>query len=388
MAFQREKQRISATEVLEEILKDQEILLSRCVISGSLDLNRLFVEGEQFDTSGLKIVQQGSTVVVRIDKPVTFNDCVFEDDVVFAPPWENPEELSVIFSSDVHFNSSTFHGQARFTNARYEGNASYDGCTFSRVCCFRNTVFSKMAMMRTVGFEGYVLFTEAVFSHEARFTNTSFAKGGNFTHVQFLGRTDFSGVYSRSKSVPVYDSVRFARKSYGDDETFWRFIKQASQEGGYYQLAGESFYRERCAHLWKRFRGVNYERLSPAGRFWRAVSGVGLLPELVFGKMLFGYGERPIRVLIASALIIIVCGLFFSSPYARISYGSEVQTGGLTLLEGLYFSTITFTTLGFGDLYPTRGHGLTTSVAMVEALSGACLMALFVVSLSKRYSRG
>jgi uncharacterized MnhB-related membrane protein len=57
-------------------------------------------------------------------------------------------------------------------------------------------------------------------------------------------------------------------------------------------------------------------------------------------------------------------------------------------MDGLYFSTITFTTLGFGDMYPAYEHLLTRCIAMAEALSGACLMALFVVALSKRYSRG
>ncbi len=57
-------------------------------------------------------------------------------------------------------------------------------------------------------------------------------------------------------------------------------------------------------------------------------------------------------------------------------------------MDGLYFSIITFTTLGFGDMYPGPEHLLTRCVAMIEALAGVCLMALFVVSLSKRYSRG
>ncbi|MHC5180057.1 MAG: potassium channel family protein [Planctomycetota bacterium] len=61
--------------------------------------------------------------------------------------------------------------------------------------------------------------------------------------------------------------------------------------------------------------------------------------------------------------------------------------GDLSFIEGLYYSTVTFTTLGFGDFYPAADM-LTRVVTMFEALSGACLMALFVVTLSKRFSRG
>jgi hypothetical protein len=39
-------------------------------------------------------------------------------------------------------------------------------------------------------------------------------------------------------------------------------------------------------------------------------------------------------------------------------------------------------------MYPDQNHLLTRCVAMCEALCGASLMALFVVTLSKRYSRG
>jgi hypothetical protein len=239
-----------------------------------------------------------------------------------------------------------------------------------------------------VAFKGYGLFNDAVFCSEAGFTNTCFSRGGNFTNVRFEGKTDFAGVYSESKSVPVYESVWFTRRRCGDDETFWRFIKQASQEAGYYQLAGESFYNERCAHFWRKFCGPNYDELSTPQKIGRIVWGIRLLPELFLGRLLFGYGERPVRVLVASVVVILLCAMFYSSPYARLLYRAESEVTSQSFVDGLYFSTITFTTLGFGDVYPAQQHLPTRIVAMVEALSGACLMALFVVCLSKRYSRG
>ena len=109
-----------------------------------------------------------------------------------------------------------------------------------------------------------------------------------------------------------------------------------------------------------------------------------LLPELVFGRLLFGYGERPVRVLIASALVIVLCAFFYSRPDLLIYRGGQVEP---SFLQGLYFSTITFTTLGYGDFYPSA-HGFCRQFAMAEAAAGGCLMALFVVCLAKRFSRG
>ncbi len=294
----------------------------------------------------------------------------------------------MVFKRDAAFNSSVFGGQVRFSGAVFHGLAGFDGCRFEAIAAFRKVRFQGRAMFRTVEFKGYGLFDSSSFRREGRFTNTCFSRGGNFTNVQFEGRTDFSGVYSLSKSVPIYESVRFSRRWYGDDETFWRFIKQASQEAGHYQLAGESFYNERCANLCWRFRGANYDELSRIKKIGRILWGIRLVPELVFGRLLFGYGERPIRVLVASVMVILICAFFYSLPGAEVMYRGDPSLSEQSFMDGLYFSTITFTTLGFGDMYPAREHLPTRVVAMVESISGACLMALFVVCLAKRYSRG
>ena len=142
------------------------------------------------------------------------------------------------------------------------------------------------------------------------------------------------------------------------------------------------------AHFWQKFRGLNYEKLSIGKKSLRWVTGVRFLPELILGRFLFGYGERPVRVLVAGAIIILLCALFYSTDLADLTYRVDPEQG-LEFFDGLYFSTITFTTLGLGDIYPDAdSNWLTRVVTMFESLSGASLMALFVVCLSKRFSRG
>ena len=388
MVFQRENQRVSASDILQSMAACDEIKLLKCTITGELDINRLLDKDESFDISNIKVDSADNKTAIVLSESVEFNECVFEDNVYFAPPWDKPSHVEVVFEKDAIFNSSSFKGQTRFARAKFLGYAGFDGCTFERIAVFRNTIFAAAAMFRTVVFTGYGLFNDAVFKKDAGFTNTCFAKGGNFTDVKFFDRTDFSGVYAMSKSVPVYESVWFARQKYGEDETFWRFIKQAAQEAGYYHLAGESFFNERCSHLCYRFLGHDFDELTLPKKIWKIVKGIKLLPELIFGRLLFGYGERPIRVLFASLIIILVCAAYYASPSAMIYSRLDSNISQLGRMDALYFSTITFTTLGFGDIHPAPVHMPTKCVAMIEALSGACLMALFVVGLSKRYSRG
>ena len=385
--FKRDNQLVSSEAVLHAMALGKEIALNRCTVSGELDINRFFVKNSDFNTSALMVRRQGMKTSLTFPSAITFNSCNFEDNVCFASAWESDEDIEAVFEQDIIFNSSIFCGQVRFSRSIFKSLAGFDGCRFERITTFRGSQFHGRAMFRTVLFNGYGLFNESVFYREGRFANSCFSKSGNFTDVRFKGNTDFSGVYSKSKSVPVYESVRFGRRRFGDDVTFWRFIKQSSQDAGLYRQAGEAFYSEMCAHFWRQFHGPNYTELSKIQKSVRMIKGLRLLPELVFGRLLFGYGERPVRVLVAGMMIIVACGIFYSTGGNHLA-GRDGPFQELSFIDGLYFSITTFTTLGFGDVFPYQPDTATRVVAMIEALSGACLTALFVVCLSKRFSRG
>ncbi|TLY49001.1 MAG: two pore domain potassium channel family protein [Gammaproteobacteria bacterium] len=97
-----------------------------------------------------------------------------------------------------------------------------------------------------------------------------------------------------------------------------------------------------------------------------------LLEEIVWG-----YGERPSRIVLS--------GLFILSVYSGIYYrilNSAPHTDGRSLLDCAYFSVVTFTTLGYGDITPKSD--LMKVLCGSEALIGAFMMGLVVAGFANR----
>jgi hypothetical protein len=80
-----------------------------------------------------------------------------------------------------------------------------------------------------------------------------------------------------------------------------------------------------------------------------------------------------------------LCYLGYAAVYALPSMTFTVNGGPireLGILEALYFSGITFTTIGYGDLAPV---GWTRGLAVSEGLVGVLTVSAFLVSLVRRY---
>lgn len=123
-----------------------------------------------------------------------------------------------------------------------------------------------------------------------------------------------------------------------------------------------------------------------------------------FSNMIYGYGEKPWNVIKTAVAIILIFALSFSfiglgNPEIIELKGTAIhQNSGNTVdleskgllknnvirnfPDSLYFSTITFTTLGYGDFRPLEGLG--RILAGSEAFLGAIMMALFVYTFARR----
>jgi len=68
----------------------------------------------------------------------------------------------------------------------------------------------------------------------------------------------------------------------------------------------------------------------------------------------------------------------------QLSFENSFQSNLSALLNSFYFSVVTFTTLGYGDITPI---GFSRLIAAIEAFCGSFSLALFVVVFVKRMTR-
>ncbi|QLG49121.1 pentapeptide repeat-containing protein [Natrinema halophilum] len=117
--------------------------------------------------------------------------------------------------------------------------------------------------------------------------------------------------------------------------------------------------------------------------------------RLAGSRWIMRYGTSPWRVVAASLLLILVCATLYPltggiqevGTETAVTYEIEDPTEtpsrvlGQAYLKSLYFSVITFATLGYGDIQPVAG--MARAIAAAETLLGSLLMALLVFVLTQ-----
>jgi len=101
---------------------------------------------------------------------------------------------------------------------------------------------------------------------------------------------------------------------------------------------------------------------------------------LSFSSYLWGHGERAHRTVLFGVSVILICSFLYTQ-------GNLVNGEGTyqpNLFEAIYFSAITFTTVGYGDLTPV---GFSRWVAMAEAFGGLFIVPVFITGLCRKYLR-
>lgn len=96
--------------------------------------------------------------------------------------------------------------------------------------------------------------------------------------------------------------------------------------------------------------------------------------------------EQNIIIVILDLLLIIVAfATIFAIIYSFNPKSFEFSNQGIIYLDLLYFSFVTFTTLGYGDILPCTY--LAKFTVSIEAFMFTCVIALIVMNFSERLKK-
>lgn len=162
----------------------------------------------------------------------------------------------------------------------------------------------------------------------------------------------------------VHVETRDAASTYDTAAKVYRMLKEAHERSGMYELADQFGYRE---HVCRRKEAVRERWLILLASLWCA-------------ELLFGYGYRWKRVVIAASCVLTAFAFIYWAGGLFRGYGPS------ELAKSLYFSAVSFTGVGYGPWIANSQSPL-KYLGALEAFIGVFLMALFLVTFTRRYTR-
>ncbi|HET6441580.1 MAG TPA: pentapeptide repeat-containing protein [Phycisphaerae bacterium] len=329
---------------------------------------------------------------------IHFNNCADFTDAIFeCIPYFNgavfgglAEFTGTKFASAAHFKEvefrqgarfvmAYFHQSAFFEGAEFKGKADFERATFNTAASFgpekteRPAVFHQEARFKWVSVRRNAEFCNVRFEGPAIFQNSEFEGNVVFRGARFDGNATFNFASYRTGRVVLFDEPRSDGKPFrvpAQGETAYRLAKQAA-------------YARRDLDIADRYRLWEWQARAASKHGERSARyriGAGSRRALVW------MSEGPSRVLGIGLVVVLAFWGLYCSCDAVCPAGvpeEEALAYKTKTHEALYFSVVTFTTLGYGDLRP-KPIWYWRYVAAFEAAGGAVVIASFVVVLARR----
>lgn len=330
---------------------------------------------------------------------VSFERAIFQSDVLFGHS-NDPylKDLPCLkFDSSLSFDNAEFRNTVSFDNLHFHGNVSFKSTKFfywsefvdlefkSRVsfeyahflkCTDSRDKRRNLVRFQEINFGEKASFWGCKFECKARFQKVVFDNVGEFRCAKFGDRVEFIDVKTNGRLF-LERNYPAAFAICEDAIVPYRLAKQAASECGNSRWTGNYHFQEQCATNAKRRKDSTLKFWK--GKFWHLnTNAIWNYGELLLGRYVFGYGEKPVRPLVVGLGVALVCGFIF-----WVTKGID-HDPPCSFPSSIYFSVVTFTTLGYGDLQPTANMRWLSGI---EAFLGAALMAMFIVALARKFTR-
>ncbi|MGF0337095.1 potassium channel family protein [Ectopseudomonas toyotomiensis] len=176
-----------------------------------------------------------------------------------------------------------------------------------------------------------------------------------------------------------FDGGKILHKNYQGHAAFYSKAKSLYSNIGNKAEAGNYFYKEKkhelIAQLFPKI--THHSKLAHAGKIKRLQ--VITTSYLTFLSMLsnyitWGFGERPIRSLFLSIWLVIGSSIIYYLAPQSSTVGQAAKS--------LYFSLVTFVTLGYGDI--TQSSAALRIFSSLEAFAGMFLIGIFLAGYASK----
>ena len=332
------------------------------------------------------------------------------------------------FADNANYFFVKFKGNADFEETIFKYDANFEEATFKNDVDFRckyffkNLNFSKIKTLpgkklfiKLNNEEGKISFNRAFLENayldielvegvlidftDALIRNTKIKRGQIKNHIL----QEKEGQFSKAQEIYLLLKNNFHSIGQYKDES-WAFTRERDME-----KMRKSFYS--LLNKYKKYR-LFKKILKQSNLLKRVIIKSKILSKWLFSKkaiewfnlsvsdFIYQYGENPWRVIRFALIIIFLFAIILNfsgiinsdSTYLIIEFIKKSQSDEYTIrylgpvlgsfLNCLYFSVVTFTTLGYGDFQPAVG--LSRFFVSLESIIGAITMALFVYTFARR----
>ena len=383
--YEKQDVTIDAREFLDVLESDvTDITLTSCKIEGVVDLFSSEIERDDNDRiylnkslscNGCKFTNVVNFRSVVFQKELSFRRSIFEanldfDEATLHHPCEFREVTfkgranfhSADFQKSVSFWRAEFHNVADFHQAEFRQNAVFHEAQFQKEANFSRVYFHQTLDCTGTNFAGITIFNRATFISTTRFTAAKFAAVASFRDVNYIPNTIRQSIINRF-SKNVQRPTEFYLDSQHVDEVANPFFKRYVADQQFIRAFNKA--NPMLARLWR--WSSDYGRNLGLWAFWS-----------LFFTLLFAIAYMPLPSWLPEWI------QEWSPQFHQATGKYSGET--LTFWNSFYFSIVTFTTLGFGDV--VADNAIARFLVTMEVIFGYLmlggLISIFANKLASR----